>query len=140
MLRVSRSPSLLLRQWVPLHPVFDPKPFHTPKFARIVADEHIPQKQSRRRSETMGCLRAAMKSSEPGGQSKNESQEWSAGLIIRLRPILVISTGRPPAGKATGLGRRTAWLRLVVKTVERAIMTPIGIYQWDIRDPPVAVK
>src|SRR5260370_20663594 len=40
MLRVSRSPSLLLRQWVPLHPVFDPKPFHTPKFARIVADEN----------------------------------------------------------------------------------------------------
>src|SRR5260370_29454259 len=102
--------------------------------------EHVTQHQRRSRSSTIGCLRSAMKSSETRGPSKNASQDWSAGLIIRLRPILVISTWRTPAGKATGLGRRTAWLRLVVKTVERAIMTPIGIYQWDIRDPPVAVK
>jgi hypothetical protein len=46
----------------------------------------------------------------------------------RLRPIFVISTWRTPAGNATGLGKRTAWLRLVVNTVERAINAPhIGI-------------
>src|SRR6266567_8050050 len=70
--------------------------------------EHVTQHQRRSRSSTIGCLRSAMKSSETRGPSKNESQDWSAGLIIRLRPILVISTWRTPAGKATGLGRRTA--------------------------------
>jgi hypothetical protein len=50
------------------------------------------------------------------------------GLMRRLRPIFVTSTWRTPAGNATGLGKRTAWPRLVVNTVERAISAPhIGI-------------
>jgi hypothetical protein len=40
----------------------------------------------------------------------------------RLRPSLVTSTWRTLGGKATGFGKRTAWLRLVVKTVERVIL------------------
>src|SRR5262245_15421084 len=52
----------------------------------------------------------------------------------RLRPSLVTSTWRTLGGKATGFGNRTAWLRLVVKTVERATWTfRIGISQRDIR-------
>ena len=58
-----------------------------------------------------------------GARSKNASQDWSAGLMRRLRPSLVTSTWRTLGGKATGFGNRTAWLRLVVKTVERATWT-----------------
>jgi hypothetical protein len=44
-----------------------------------------------------------------------------------------MSTFRTPSGKATALGSRTAWLRLLVKTVELVMALasnayPIGIY------------
>src|SRR5262249_46561156 len=81
-----------------------------------------------------GCRRSVIKSLEAPGPSKNASQEWSAGLMRRLRPSLVTSTWRTLGGKAIGFGNRTAWLRLVVKTVERATWTlRSGISQRDIR-------
>src|ERR1700738_1893353 len=57
----------------------------------------------------------------------------------RLRPSLVISTCRTFGGNATGCGNRTAWLRLVVNTVERVTLRfqlsfvgyPTGIYLRD---------
>src|SRR5439155_17010907 len=66
------------------------------------------------------------------------TQDWSTGLMRRLRPSLVTSTWRTLGGKATGFGNRTAWLRLVVKTVERATRTsvlvyPKGIYEACVR-------
>jgi hypothetical protein len=77
-----------------------------------------------------------MKSAEAVGPSKNASQDWSAGLMRRLRPSLVISTWRTFGGKVMDFGKRTAWLRLVVNTVERVtlllhFLTP-GISHWDI--------
>src|SRR5438445_9982912 len=79
-----------------------------------------------------------MKSAEAVGPSKNASQDWSAGLMRRLRPSLVISTWRTFGGKVMDFGKRTAWLRLVVNTVERVTLllhfsTP-GISHWDIRN------
>jgi len=76
-----------------------------------------------------------MKSAEAVGPSKNASQDWSAGLMRRLRPSLVISTWRTFGGKVMDFGKRTAWLRLVVNTVERVTLLlhfllgyPTGIY------------
>src|SRR5713226_8605988 len=69
-----------------------------------------------------------MKSSDAFGPSKNASQDRSAGVMGRLRPNLVTSTWRTPGGKATGFGRSTAWLRLVMKTVERAIGASHEVY------------
>src|SRR6266566_2630553 len=69
-----------------------------------------------------------MKSSETLGPSKNASQDWSAGVMRRLRPTLVISTCRTLGGKATGFGKRTAWLRFVVKTVDRVILRCLPQY------------
>jgi hypothetical protein len=95
--------------------------------------EHISQHQNCSRFLAGGSRRSVIKSLEAPGASKNASQDWSAGLMRRLRPSLVTSTWRTLGSKATGFGNRTAWLRLVVKTVERATRTfHIGI--WDI--PP----
>jgi len=98
--------------------------------------EHITQHQNCSRFSAGGCRRSAMKSSETPGPSKNASQDWSAGVMRRLRPNFVTSTWCTLGGRATGFGNRTAWLRLVVKTVERAInftipsmVYPNGIYQ-----------
>ena len=71
-----------------------------------------------------------MKSAEAVGPSKNASHEWSAGLMTRLRPSLVISTWRTFGGKAMDFGKRTAWLRFVVKTVERVTCSTA-----EVRDP-----
>jgi hypothetical protein len=62
----------------------------------------------------------------------------------RLRPSLVISTWRTFGGKVMDFGKRTAWLRLVVNTVERVtlllhFLTP-GISRWDIRNRPAVVN
>jgi hypothetical protein len=57
----------------------------------------------------------------------------------RLRPILVTSTLRTLGGKATGFGNRTAWLRLVLKTVERAIL-PLPIHGISRRDIRIACR
>src|SRR6516225_4121575 len=85
-----------------------------------------------------------MKSAEAVGPSKNASQDWSAGPMRRLRPSLVISTWRTFGGKVMDFGKRTAWLRLVVNTVERVTLllhfsTP-GISHWDIRNRPAFVN
>jgi hypothetical protein len=82
-----------------------------------------------------------MKSIVGIGPAKNASQDWSAGAIIRLRPTLVTSTWRTLFGNASALGMRTACVRFVVKTVERAILSLgcRGISREDIRrlSPPV---
>src|SRR6266540_7332993 len=85
-----------------------------------------------------------MKSAEAVGPSKNASQDWSAGLMRRLRPSLVISTWRTFGGKVMDFGKRTAWLRLVVNTVERVTLllhfsTP-GISHWYIRNRPAFIN
>src|SRR6516164_6120507 len=85
-----------------------------------------------------------MKSAEAVGPSKNASQDWSAGLMRRLRPSLVISTWRTFGGKVMDFGKRTAWLRLVVNTVERVTLllrfSTSGISHWDIRNRPAFVN
>src|SRR5438128_3867860 len=83
-----------------------------------------------------------MKSAEAVGPSKNASQDWSAGLMRRLRPSLVISTWRTFGGKVMDFGKRTAWLRLVVNTVERVtlLLHFPGISHWDIRNRPAFVN
>jgi hypothetical protein len=89
-----------------------------------------------------GWRRSFMKSIVGPGPAKNASQDWSAGAIIRLRPTLVTSTWRTVFGSASALGMRTACVRFVVKTVERAILTPgrRGISRKDIRRPSHSVK
>jgi hypothetical protein len=57
--------------------------------------------------------------------------------MTRLRPSLVISTWRTFGGKAMDFGKRTAWLRFVVKTLERVTVFlqfsfALGISRWDI--------
>src|SRR5438093_11142090 len=75
-----------------------------------------------------------MKSSDARGPSSNRSsQRFPCGVMIRLEPTLTISTWCTSSGNATALGSRTAWLRLLVKTVDRVICTaryvyPNGIY------------
>src|ERR1700745_2692172 len=73
-----------------------------------------------------------MKSAEAVGPSKNASQDWLAGLMRRLRPSLVISTWRTFGGKVMDFGKRTAWLRLVVNTVERVTLLLHFFNSWDI--------
>src|ERR1051326_6996125 len=95
--------------------------------------EHVSQHQRGSRSSAFGCIRFVMKSFDARGPSTNKSsQRFPTGLMIRLCPILMISTRCTPAGNATGLGKRTAWLRLLVKTVERVIVYPRCISQRDI--------
>jgi hypothetical protein len=73
-----------------------------------VGIEHVAQHQSGSRLRPGGCRRCAMKSSDTFGPAKNASQDWSAGVMRRLRPSLVISTCRTSGGNATGFGSRTA--------------------------------
>lgn len=89
-----------------------------------------------------GWRRSLMKSIVGLGPAKNASQDWSAGAIIRLRPTLVTSTWRTVFGNASALGMRTACVRFVVKTVERAILTLgcRGISRKDIRRLSPSVK
>jgi len=63
-----------------------------------------------------------MKSSEtPGSFTKNSSQRRPTGVkpAIAERDDLYLMH---PSGNATALGSHTAWLRLLTKTVERAIL------------------
>src|SRR5713101_633883 len=94
--------------------------------------EHVLQHQSGSRSSADGCSRSLMKSSETRGTlTKNSSQRRPTGVINRLLPSLMTSTWCTPSGKATAFGSRTAWLRLLIKTVERAIRN-LRISNWDI--------
>jgi len=64
-----------------------------------------------------------MKSSDTPGASNQLSQDSPAGVISRVLPMATISTWRIDSGSATAFGRRTAWDRLVRKTVVLDVLT-----------------
>src|SRR5215813_1213778 len=96
--------------------------------------QHVLEHQRFSRLSLSGCARSRIKSSEARGPCSNRSsQRFPCGVMTRLEPTLTISTSCTSSGKATALGSRTAWLRLLVKTVERVMrMTSHRISQRDI--------
>lgn len=64
-----------------------------------------------------GCSRATMKSSLAVGPANQASQDSPTGEITRERPHASTLTSLTPGAKATALGKRTAWVLLLKKTV-----------------------
>src|SRR3989338_3329317 len=69
-----------------------------------------------------------MKSALTLSPSNQLSQDSPAGVMIRVRPMATTSTRVTSSGSATALGRRTAWLRLLLNTAPCSIR----ILPWDM--------
>src|SRR5215831_1919820 len=90
--------------------------------------QHVLEHQRLSRLSLSGCARSRMKSSDARGPCSNRSsQRFPCGVMSRPEPILTTSTSCTSSGKATAFGSRTAWLRLLVNTVER-VMPCLPLY------------
>src|ERR1700761_1730854 len=67
-----------------------------------------------------------MKSGLTPSPSNQLSQDSPAGVRIRLRPMATTSTRFTSSGRATDFGRRTAWLRLLLKMAPCSTMGSLG--------------
>ena len=76
------------------------------------------QHQSVSCSDCCWLVRSGRKSSLTVGPSRKKlSQVCPMGAMMRYLPLTRMSTFRIPSGRRTSKGRRTAWVRLLTKTV-----------------------
>jgi argininosuccinate synthase len=59
-----------------------------------------------------------------GPPKKKLSQVWPRGAMMRSLPLARISTFWTPSGRRTSKGMRTAWVRLLTKTVPMDMTVP----------------
>lgn len=77
------------------------------------------------RVSAVGCSRSARNSPVTVGPARNRSSHrWPCGMIIRLQPILRISTHWTFPGKATAFGSRMICLRALNITVDFTMSSP----------------
>ena len=69
-----------------------------------------------------------MKSLLTPGPSNQSSHDLPAGVMILLLPTATISTSMMASGNATGLGNRTAWLLLLLKTLVWDFLNSLTMY------------